>query len=492
MTHSFDGFDFFQDGYGVTDFGSYTPAPRRQSTALFALRAGGTLLELPPELRTVPYAIEVYGASAADMEAKKDALLAVLTRAKRRLVSGFADSRFIVASAVGDMPIRYGQHGPFMCEVSVEFQSEDAYFSAPAPSTDVRTPTLALFSGTDYRAEFALTPGGTAPAPARVIIANLAGGVTPTAITLRNASTGEYVKLNNAAGSPAGADVAANSVLVIDPLAASKALVSPLTTVIGWWPLWDASGNALGFGPAQLDLTVSSTPLYRQDAAFPFGPQVGIDFDGVDDYFESTNAAFDDTGPITMGAWVIPGVASTAMSIMGQASAGAGYLLKRTAGNVFEAAIGNTTGPTFRTATGTRTVVAGQPYRVVMTATGGTVTLYVNGEVEAVTGGGALAQSIATNGFRVGGSHNLSTGTAEYWDGIIADAFFTSDAWTATQVKTDYKQGVAAVHGTPAPIQGMGLNLDPRAGATNVLQLVGAGASAPTLRLGTYWRSRYA
>lgn len=494
MSWKYDGFDM-NDGvtYFIDDATSdpFNMPDFEVIRAAFANRDGGVLLAKHPGPQTVPLAgtIKASVNDGAWLTAR-DALYAKLAVQRLRLQANYESDAFKIAIPRN---VRSKVMGMNWGTWSADFEIADPYAQSLTPSADVRTPTLALSSGTDYLAQFSLTPGGTAPAPARIIIANLAGGVTPTNIKLRNTSTGEYISLNAAAGSPAGADVAANSVLVVDPLAASKALVSPLTNVIGWWPMWDASGNAIGFGPAQLDLTVSGAPVYRQDAAFPFGPQIGIEYDGVDDYHESTNAAFDVTGPITMGAWVIPGAASTAMTILSQASAGAGYTLRRTAANVFEAAIGNTTGPTFRTATGTRTVVVGQPYHVMMTATGGTVTLYVNGEVEAVTGGGALSQSVATNGFRVGGGHNIVSGAAEFWDGIIADAIPTSDAWTQAQVKTAMKQGVAAVHGVAAPVQGLPVSLDPRAGATNVLQLVGAhGASAPTLRLAAYWRSRYA
>jgi hypothetical protein len=479
MSWSYDNFNLSDDVTYLIDPDSdnFNPPAFELVASRYATKAGAVLLTRPPAVGTVSLSGYIIGnVNTGAWGTARDALVAALSRPGRRLRANFTGDRFAIATPHN---IRTRAEGINWGTWSADFVISDPYFQAATPSADVRTLTgTELLASDQTLVRFALNPGGTAPSPPIIYVRS--SSVAPSRWVLSNLTTKESINTEAAVGSGA--------VLALDPQGYSAVMVSPMTNVLGWWPLWDAASPALNMAGSDRYLSETGTPLWRQDAPWPSG--IGVVLDGTA-YLSHGAAEFALGSTFTAALWVIPAVANTDMGILGKAGASdTGYRVRRTAANVFEASVGS--GSATRTATGTRTAVVGEPYHVAVTLTGGTLTLYVNGEVEAVTGGGAFTVSAASNAFSVGAAHNIS-GTLEYWNGTIGDLVLTTDAWTQAQVRSAMRWGVPAVHGTPAVAPGQWpLYLDPAAGATNLIEIR---ADIDVMDLGgrvfTAWRSRF-
>lgn len=491
--HSYDGLDFGNYPYGVEEADRYTPGPRRVVSSPYLGRPGGALMLAPPGPRTVSFAIRVEGTTAADMEANKDALLRVLGRPYRRLVSHFSDARYVIAQQA-DVRIEYTHVLDCLVRVAF-FAADDGYWRAPTPSTDVRTLSFsAVPNESAYRQLLNLTPGGSAPAPLRAILTNT-GAVVPAMWQVRNWSLSPDSPLPElpGVGISTSASVAQGSCLVLDGTL-SEAWVAALTNVAGWWPFEDGSGNPLDFSGNNRDLTAAGGVTYRQD--WDGGAALG--FDGSTGVLTSTDAAFGFTGDFSIGGWVYPTLLGSAMGALGKASATAGYHLRKTSSDTWEAAVGN--GSTVRTATGITSAALNTWAFVVMTfrQSTGTLNLYVNGLLEAQTAGGAFTPTAGTNSFRVGSSHNPTAAALTWWQGRIAQPFAMSTVLGQTQIQDAMRRHLVAALASlgsttnrPTQVVAPGAcPLNPSAGMTNLIEVRLDAANPPTVRSSMVWRSR--
>lgn len=490
------------DGLDISDGTTYltqvedrrSPAPRRVAMFETAARPGGLYVGMPPAGRRLRLSGAVFRLTTEQaLETAKDTLLNTLARPRRRLVLG-PDSRFIVGTPVGLQIAPRNSYGAL--EWSAELAAEDAYFSAASPTGDVRTLTygsgdLAPGETALYRIRASLTPGGSAPAPVRAILTNQAAGPTPSLWGLANRSARADHRLTMPGGVAlvSTATVAAPGALVIDG-ERGEVWSLDLTNVIGWWPFDDASGDPVDMSGDSRDLADTGSLSYRQDILD--GLHSSIHFDGSTGFLASADAGFELAADITMGAWVYPFSASANAGVMGRGDTNDGYMLRRTSGNVFEAKVGN--GAAVRTATGTTAVSAFTRYFVVyrFVQSTGTVSLFVDGVLDAVTAGGAFTPAIGGNAFRVGAPHNPSGGAAEFFHGRIAQPFVLNTALTDAQIRAIHQRGGLWAIGSQVDWFGQVPSLDPQAGSTNVIEWRADHASTPpTLRSSLGWRSRY-
>lgn len=487
-TFTFDGLDLNASPYSVTysrmrEF--FRSAARRHRLQPLALAPGGVLTEHPPGPRAVTLGGHIVGSlSAGAFETNLDALLKVLNRPRKRLVAGFLDGRYILATLAE--PVRLSVRGESLAEWEATFLCEDAFWSAATPSGSVDTPTLAATpDGTAYRASYSLTPGGSARTPLRVLIAQQSGSAQATKTVVRNATMGPQRLGSHTTAKNAG------TILLLDGERRKAYDVNSGTvSLVGWWPFEDASGTAKDFSSNSRDLTATNGPGYLADGKIGGATSVASPA-----YWDSASAGFAITGNVSLCAWVYATSIGALAGILGKGELNKGYFLGMSASNLFHAKVGD--GAAVRTATGITTVETGKWYFVAMTfaTASGTVSLYVGTEtrppaLEAATAGGALTISTAANNFRVGRPHNPTTNNSEQWTGRIDEAAVFSATLTQAQLVTIWKEGIAGL-GTAYPIYGAVPDLDPTIGTTNLIQLDQYGASAPTPRVCFSWRSRW-
>lgn len=488
MAFSFDGFDFMNDPYGVEDHSAYSPAQRGHSYATLGTRPGGVLEMAPPGVRELGFSIGVAGDTIAEMEQNKDALFQVFRRPRRRLVAGFADGRYVLASMVGS-PKAQRQQG-FYLVAEVSFTAEDPYFKAATPSADIRTPTLALLPGetSGYGLDYSLTPGGSAPAPIRWLFVNQAGGVTPSAWQVQNRDTLTTIGVTSS--------VPAGSALLLSPR--RGAFYGVLAAVVGFWPLGDASGTVMDFSGNSRGLTANGSPSYLQDGpegGYRGGPDAfdtAAGFDGVDDFFSSSSTAFQLTAAVSLVGWVnIDAITGTHL-FLGKGGSNQGYAIGYTsAGFMFRYGTGSAV-----TRQGGPAPLTGQWYFVAGTHSqiNNRSRLYI-GTLETPprleAAGTAAAITNATNDLRLGSAHDPSGGTARFHDGRVAMPAVYSAELTEAQIRQVWERGPQAYADAAARIMpGTMPELDPAA-ATNTVRVRLDAASAPSIRVMSSWRSRY-
>lgn len=467
-----------------------SPAARRVEGFDTAGRPGGAYVGLPPAGRALTLSGAIYRTGTEQtLETAKDTLLATLARPRRRLTLG-PDSRFIVCTpaALAIAP----RTSISTLEWSVEFIAEDAYFSAASPTGDVRT--IAYGSGdlapgetTLYRSRAALTPGGSAPAPVRAILVNQAGSPTPVLWGLANRTA----RIDHRLPVPGGvalvttASVAAPGALVVDG-ERGEVWSLDLTNVVGWWPFDDASGSVRDLSGDSRDLSAAGAVTYRAD-----GPVFGAVESAGGGAFTSSSAALALTGDITATGWIYTTSAGSLRVAFGKSASNGGFAVWRTAGNVMAAAVGS--GAATRTATGTTTIEVNRWYHValVWNDTTNTISLYLDGVLEAQTAGGAFTVGGYSGDFAVLGVNDLS-GNTGYWIGRVAGVAVLDTTLTAAQIRAiSQRGGLWAGLGSQVDWYGQLPRLDPQAGATNLWEWRVDAASAPTIRASLAWRSRY-
>jgi hypothetical protein len=171
-----------------------------------------------------------------------------------------------------------------------------------------------------------------------------------------------------------------------------------------------------------------------------------------------------------------------------------GYGMHMTAAGVLEAWVSD--GAASRVATGTTALVAGRWYHCAMVwdDTANTISIYLNGVLEAQTGGGAFTVAAGTEALLVNAARNNVQSYAN-WLGSITEVSVHSAVLTATQIRAIYNRGLWALGSqlvSPEGWSGSFLTLDPRAGTTNTVEIrADHGSSAPTPRSVLAWRSRY-
>ena len=485
MTYSYDALNL-NDGttYKLTRM-TFDSPPRAVTAAALGTRPGGRISAIVDGMRSLSAGGFIRGATQSATEANRDTLLTTLGRRRKRLILSGQDNRFSIAS-LGAGGVRVQYISPTAYAWDAEFVLESPYAYAPTPSGDVRSPTLALLPNqtTQYGLRYSLTPGGNVATPLRVLVSNPASGNTPSLVQIANLYNG----IERTRAITAAATLAAPDLLVIDP-EREGIITASCTNIVGLWPLEDASGNALDFSGDARNLTVNGAPTFRQDGI------IGgcCAFTTTATFFDRADAALGFTSDFSAGAWVNHDSLGAAAGIIGKRSASnAGWGVHKTSGDVFAFTVAN--GASTRTATGFTTAVAGQWYRVVVTFTqsSGTLALYVNGRLEAVTAGGAFTPTNAGNNFRVAAVHNTS-GTAEAMVGRIDEPFALDTVLTAAQVATAYEYSLPmALRSATLALNGFYPELDPRIAATNTL-LVRAdhASSAPTPLVGISWRARY-
>ncbi len=486
---------FSYDGTNLNDGATYTcrregsdvftPPARRHVATPYASTPGGRLALVPPGMRVLRLGGHILGTSDASWESNKDALLKLLSRPKRRLVAGLADSRWTLATPRG---VQVQQLGPALGTWSAEFEAEDAYLSAASPSADVRTPTLASTvalpseSG-PYAVSYAVTPGGTAPATLRAVIVNQSGGVTPTRWWLRNVTPG----LAPFEAVTADASVAAGSVIVIDG-DRQYVLTASMANVLGWWPMEDASGTVRDFSGNSRDLTANGAIAYGQDG-YLYG---AIACGGTSsDYLESASAGLNRTGALTIMAWVKPTVTNVLQGFAGRGGSNLGYWLGANNAGKWAFTTGHTA---FAISSTSRSAMTTAEWAFIAGVWDGTTlqSLYVNAELEASTGSASTAMGAAANNFRIGAPHYPGTGSAAPSAACIDEVAVLDVALTQAQLQSIYEDALPAYNGSRKVFTGVIPSLYPYVGSTNTIDLrADHGATAPTPRIALAWRARY-
>jgi concanavalin A-like lectin/glucanase superfamily protein len=174
-------------------------------------------------------------------------------------------------------------------------------------------------------------------------------------------------------------------------------------------------------------------------------------YDGAGDWVTTPDSA-DFTlgaGNFSIDCWVRPAANGVLYYIVGQAdptqaAALSAWVLRRTAGNFLELLISN--GSAFTTITGATTqITAGAWWHVAAVRNGNTITLYVNGAVEASVGFAAVVFDSANN-LRVGAGGEVASNS---WNGWI-DEFRLSVGvarWTAPFVPPGKAYDASACRG---------------------------------------------
>ena len=483
--YSYDGVDLMATSVYSVRNRPQLAAPRKRLVAQdLGVRAGQRIASAVDGARTIVLEGCVEGTSASDLEAQVDTLKRVLDRPRKRLIASFQDGRFYIPAAV-----EFEETGGagFYMEYRATFHLEHPYQFAPTPSGDVRSPTLALLPDqtTQYGLRYSLTPGGTRPAPLRALISNPVGGNTPTLVQLVNYYDGTV----RPRGLTVTTSLAATELIAIDP-DVEQIVKATMTNVVGWFPLEDASGNALDVSGDARNLTANGSISYRQDGVLG----ACCAFTTTSTFFDRADATFGFTGNFSAGAWVNHDALGAAAGIIGKrATSNAGWGISKSAADAFVATVGN--GASTRTVTSLTPATAGKWYRVVLTFTQstGTLRLYVNGRIEAVTAGGAFTPTNAGNNFRVAAVHNTA-GTAEAMVGRIDEPFACDKVLSDTEVRDDFDYSLAyALRSAKLDIGGYYPSLDPRVATTNTIRVrADHSSSAPTPLVVLAWRSRYA
>lgn len=489
------GYDTLQMSDGSTTGVDYTgdyyaDAPRQHVAVPYLAASGGTLSLRPPGMRVRMFQGWWKAALAGGaFETQRDTWEKALGTPKRRLYATQLGDRYCIAT-----PTMFNAKvtGPQQAQWQASFTSEDAYDTAVSPSGETRTPTLALLPGetTAYGLSYALTPGGTAPAPLRLLIAMQAGSVTPVLLQYANLSAGRALAT--------AASVAAGSTLLIDG-AQGGVYLGPMAAVAGYWPLSDASGNPLDFTGQSRDLTTNGAVTYLGDGpTFGNGGTAGtaLGFPGATTAFlNSASTAFQITADLTVCGWVkFTTLAANAVPLS-KAALNTGYSLMA---NATTLNFSRGTGAAVVTSTLTQALSTGVWYFIAGTYSSANTRqrLYLGTETQApqlmVQTAASLATSNAANDLRVGTGH-YTDGTAYATNGLVAHpAVFTSELTTAQIVRV-WQRGPQAVNDSAALWVGQMPQLDPTLGATNTLQIrADSGAGTPSLRLAAAWRSRFA
>ena len=205
------------------------------------------------------------------------------------------------------------------------------------------------------------------------------------------------------------------------------------------------------------------------------------------------HAAFGYTGSFTAACWWKPAGVAANQGLIGKGGSNAGWGLRLLNGGLLYGFVGN--GASLRTATGATVLAVGTWYFVGIrwNATTNAVDVWLYDRLEAQTGGGAFSVSAAGNNFRVAAAFN-GAGSAEFAGGAFSAAWAVGAYLSDTQMRAALERGLWAALGSPASLwNGTFPVLDPRAGATNTLELrADHGTTAPTPRIMADWRSRYA
>lgn len=248
--------------------------------------------------------------------------------------------------------------------------------------------------------------------------------------------------------------------------------------------------------PADTSSFTATAYTYLQDgpllgAAVPGWPALA--FAGTFGEFTSASADFNLSGHITVGAWLKADAIGALMGALGKATTNAGFWFGLTAAGLLTGGVGS--GAATRSATGTTTLQAGRWYHAVLVwdATAYTVTLYLDGEIEAVATGGALTVGGYSGNFTVGSAKDLST-TVRYWNGKLAEPFVLNTTLTQTQVRNVYQRGL--VEYNPTRRQPVGWPWPPlhgeSASATNGYEIrVTHASTAPDIRAALAWHPAY-
>ena len=493
--HSFDGFDLAASPYGARYEGAtrHHTAPRTTAVALYGSRPGGRVTANRPGVAKVVFPGEILSSSAAQLDTDRAALLNVLQRPRKRLISNHVDQRYWIATLTDDGYTAEAD-GPLCERYTATFTVEDPYARNPTPAGDVRTASLALAPGetTLYRQQFAVTPGGSASAPLVAILTNQSGGVTPKAWGLSNLTTGAEL----AAGGQAAVrcltnvSVAAGGALILDGTR-GELWSGALTNVAGWWPLDDASGSLLDFSGGSRDLTANGSPLYRQDGDV-YGGAIDCG-NNTTAFFSSASATFGFTGSFTAWLWVKPTSLGASNGYMSKSSNLNGWGIRKNSSDQLSVFVSN--GSATRSATSTTTLVAGVWSFVGLrwTSTTNTIDAFINGVLDGQTGGAAFTPTAGGNDFRLGAAHNGS-GAAEATNAVIAGRpGAVATAFTDAQMLALYERHLLAVLGTPGQLAGRLPGLDPTVATTNTLELRADSTSGtPSIRSSLYWLPRWA
>lgn len=204
-----------------------------------------------------------------------------------------------------------------------------------------------------------------------------------------------------------------------------------------WWSL-DTNSNDATTGTA-INLTQNGSPAFN-GVGF-FNREALIDFDGVDNYLSSANAAFNvTTGSFTVGGWLKNSNAATYLFSKWNDTTNRQYLFYTDTNNSANFLL-STNGSAISTNLGyvnPNVAVVGQwmHYVAVFDNPNNLAKIYINGQLAAsATETGDLFSSNATfaiNAYQNGGAFSLMR------QAQVQDVFFTSDVLTDAQINAIY------------------------------------------------------
>jgi hypothetical protein len=487
MPYTIDGFNFHDHvNYTVTAGPQLGMVERTLFATTFGVRPGGAIAGVQDGIGLLPLRGEVYSTSMADVEAKLDTLKRWFRRPNARLVAtNQADRRFAVVNLERFDAARKGR-ARTLIEYTAVFRAADPYLRADVPFSDVRSPALTLLPGetTARVAEWSLTPGGTVPAPLRMVITNQNGSVTPTSISITNRSLLRLPLWKTPLR------LAPNQALVIDP-EHEGAIWCNLASVRGWW-IFQGTTSAEAvqdFSGRGRDLTPVGNPEEGVDGVFGAAARV----DGIDDYWTQADVAFDVTSAWTILVRYTPRVVNTNQGLLSRARTDRGYGLRLTSAGVLEAAQ-RPDAASRRIVTGTIPVQAGVPLLAAATWDGTTLQLYNQGELDRAVVTATGGTTAGENNLLVGAAHRVDGGALEVGDGVVHEAAVLDVALTAEQMRRVERHGLAAYLNTVPRWAGQLPALDPTliGLSGNVIQLRADHATTgANLRVATSGRARW-
>lgn len=193
----------------------------------------------------------------------------------------------------------------------------------------------------------------------------------------------------------------------------------------------DASGNGHG-GTAYESPTLGVASLVPEDDG------TAIDFDGAIDNIQIPYHAAFASAPWSIEAWVrADGRSGQFRTVLNNTGGGNGQLLYATDSNKWQIWVWPNPGATDATKVGTANVVLGEMVHLVATYSGTTLSLYVNGELNAT---GTTGTWVGNNGTALILGRVAPAGGNQF-DGVIDEVSYYSVALDATTIEAHYTLG---------------------------------------------------
>lgn len=212
---------------------------------------------------------------------------------------------------------------------------------------------------------------------------------------------------------------------------------------VSYWRLGERSGTTAGdSGPGGSPGAIAGGVTLGAAGALAGDPDAAMTFDGAMGYIAVPDKAdLDPTGDLTVEAWARPAALGATQTVVhkgdGTDDSGWQYRLSLSSSNHWRGAV--YVGGTAYEVTDPDTVSAGQWYHLVLTRSGSTLTLYVNGAAVATTAApGALNATTGLLAIGRTGSFASPSWATYSFSGTIDEVAVYDHALTAGRVQAHY------------------------------------------------------